>query len=230
MYLSKRKKKKIEWEEIRVSGHWGVLSLPKYRSCTSPPADVAVTSTMRSNSERIQHFDPFSIGQIAKQKKMLYIREGELLWSESIQHPRWCYCLVPNSICLSFVCTPGGVYLFLVLKAPFFCLVLFDGSHFHQPTKGLCSHSTFYLFFFTHVTKWRCTSFLSMLKARKLHRYSLCVHIVLSLQTIPKLHSEPVIPPGRLSLIAQLLHFFFFLKPASTRLSQLLMAFVRKLV
>lgn len=52
-----------------MSGHWGVLSLPKYRSCTSPPADVAVTSTMRSNSERIQHFDPFSIGQIAKQNK-----------------------------------------------------------------------------------------------------------------------------------------------------------------
>lgn len=122
-----------------------------------------------------------------------------------------------------------GIFVFGLESSFFFCFVLFDGSHFHQPTKGLCSHSTFYLFFFTHVTKWRCTSFLSMLTARKLHRYSLCVHIVLSLQTIPKLHSEPVIPPGRLSLIAQLPHFFF-LKPASTRLSQLLMAFVRKLV
>lgn len=59
-----------------MSGHWGVLSLPKYRSCTSPPADVAVTSTMRSNSERIQHFDPFSIGQIAKQNKKNVIHKG----------------------------------------------------------------------------------------------------------------------------------------------------------
>lgn len=39
--------------------------------------------------------------------------------------------------------------------------------------------------------------------------FSMCAYSSLSLQTIPKLHSEPVIPPGRLSLIAQLPHIFF---------------------